>query len=109
MWVEENGVTRQTCVQFKSLDVRLGKTREWLDILYSVPAVQISGAVAAPPPSSRAPPLGGALCVAADTWNASRLVEALPLYCVFEKRCTDPQVERNGPLVQLTHNSPAQT
>ncbi|KAF3855236.1 hypothetical protein F7725_023291 [Dissostichus mawsoni] len=62
-----------------------------------------------PPTSSRVPPLCGALCVAADTWNASRPVEALPLYCVFEKLCTDPQVERNGPLLQLTHNSPAQT
>lgn len=98
--------------------MRLGLTGEWMDILYSVPAVQIFGAgsVSAtrprPPTSSRALPAvrlpvwggRGDRGPGPYTWNASSLLEALPLYCVFEKLCTDPQVKWKGPLIHK-HNT----
>lgn len=85
--------------------------RASLDILYSVPAVQISGAgsvpaMGPPPPPQRALPAvqlpvwGG--CgdrgPGLYTWNASCPVEAPPLFCVLEKLCTDPQVKVEEPL-----------
>lgn len=88
----------------------LGLTRECIDILYSVPAVQTFGAGSVPvmrprpPISSRALPTvrlpvwggRGDRGPGLYTWNASCLVEALPLFCVFEKLCTDPQVKWKG-------------
>lgn len=91
-----------------------------MDILYSVPAVQIFGAGSVP--AMRPPPLPppepspaawlpvwrrprGDRRPGPDTWNASCPVEALPLYCVFEKLCTDPQVEWKGPLVRESEHA----
>lgn len=88
----------------------LGLTCECIDILYSVPAVQTFGAGSVPmmrprpPISSRALPAvwlpvwGGRGDCGPElyTWNASCPVEALPLFCVFEKLCTDPQVKWKG-------------
>lgn len=96
--------------EIKTREVRLGMTGEWRDILYSVPAVQIFGAgsVSAmrprPPTSSRGLPAAqlpvwggrGDRGPGPYTWNASCRIEALPLYCVFERLCTDPQVKWMG-------------
>lgn len=84
---------------------------ERIDTLYNVPAAQTFGAGSVPamrlrpPTSSRALPAvwlpvwGGRWDRRPGlyTWNASCPVEAPPLFCVFEKLCTDPQVKWKGP------------
>lgn len=72
--------------------------------------VSFCDASQAPPPPPEPSPLFGSLCGAAGwdrgpglyTWNASCPGEALPLFCVFEKLCTNPLGEMEGPLVQHT-------
>lgn len=92
------------------LDSKLGldTSRERADIQYNVAVAQTCGAGSVPagmrclpPPPS---PLFGSLCGATMetarpglyTWNTSCLVEAPPLFCVFQKLCTDPQVKWKG-------------